>query len=66
MLKMLQILRYMKDNGMTLDQIMAELTEIIDNGQSEYFELSAYDIERISRVFHNDELFDSALKSVLS
>ena len=62
MLKMLQIIRYLKAQGLSLDQIMSELTEIVDNGRSDYFELSDADVIRITDVFHNDELFDSAMK----
>lgn len=60
MLKLIQIIRYMTKQGKTLDEILAELTEIIDNGNSQYFELSGQDINGIAVAFQDDDKFDAA------
>jgi len=61
MIKMIQILKWMKKKNLSFDKIMEELTEIVDNGKSQYFELSDVDINRISDIFQDDSKFESAL-----
>lgn len=63
MIKLMQILKWMKNKGFKLDKVMEELTEIIDNEQSQYFQLSPSDIQSISKVFHDDAKFESALQA---
>lgn len=62
MLKTLQILKYLKSQGLSQNEIFAEFTEIVDNGRSEYFELSDNDIVSISNVFYNESKFEAACK----
>ena len=64
MIKMIQVLKHLKSQGLDLDQVMTELHEIMDNGNSQYFELTDDEIQRISKVYHNERLFDSALNIV--
>jgi hypothetical protein len=60
MLKTIQIIKYMLANGFSKARILEEFCEIVDNGQSELFELSENDIVRITRVFESDDKFNSA------
>lgn len=64
MLKIIQILSYFKNNNMKLSEALDEINEIIDNGRSQYFELTDLDIQRISDVFYNESLFESAVATV--
>lgn len=62
MIKLMQILNYLKAQGKDLNTVMAELVEIVDNGRSEYFELSENDCHRISLIYFDEEKFNSVMK----
>lgn len=64
MLKLIQIIRYLKTvQKMNHNEIYAEVLDIVDNGHSEFFDLTDIDIVRISDVFYNETLFDTAFKT---
>lgn len=62
MLKLMQILKWMKMQGMSLNQVLDELHDIVDNNTSQYFELTDSDVLKISKIFYDEKKFDSALK----
>ena len=61
MLTLIPILYHLMKADLTNGEIMDELTEIVDNGRSEYFDLTDRQIESITKIFYNDQLFESAL-----
>lgn len=63
MIKLIQIIRYLKkEQKMNHNEIYAELIDIVDNGRSDYFQLSDNDIVSISDVFYDESRFESAFK----
>ena len=60
MIKLIQIIGYLRKQGLSDNEIHAEVVEIVDNGRSEYFELSDRDIIRITDVFHNEKKYEAA------
>ncbi len=62
MIKLIQILKYYKNYEYSLSEVMDELTELMDNEQSEHFTLDSEEINSIRTIFENDSKFDSALK----
>ena len=62
MLKIIQIIRYMKSQNYTKIDIYKELTFIVNNGHSNLFDLSLNDIVNINKIYINDD----KLKSVFN
>lgn len=60
MLKVMQMLVYMMQRNYSDDMILDELHEIVDNGRSSMFQLSDSDMASITKVFYDDDLFNSA------
>ena len=64
MLKTLQIINYLKSQGLTKDDIMIELAYITANEESNYFDLSENDVVRITKVWNDETLLRGAFLSV--
>ena len=61
MIKLLQILKWMKRHNYNMDQVQDALLDIVDNHKSDYFELSDQDIQRISELYYDDTKLYAAL-----
>ena len=64
MLKTLQIINYLKSQGLTKDDIMIELAYITANEESNYFDLSENDVVKITKVWNDETLLRGAFLSV--
>jgi len=60
MLRMIQMLTFMKRKGLSLDAMVDELNEIVDNGNSQYFDLKDGDISAVGKILHDDAAFERA------
>jgi hypothetical protein len=60
MIKTMQVLKWMISQNLSMSDIMAEFTEIVDNGRSQYFELSDSDICSIQKIYFDESKFESA------
>lgn len=61
MLKMIQMMTWMRKNGLTLNEMMDEMREIIDNDKSSYFDLKGVNTCEIGEYFDDDQTFETAM-----
>ena len=64
MIKTLQFVKYLKNTGYSVNQIIDELTELVDNGCNDKFDLTANEINSISKIFNDNDKFEAVLVSV--
>lgn len=61
MIKLLQMLKWMRSHGFSFDQMHGELLDVVDNHHSDYFELTEADCESVTRIFYDDDKLYAAL-----